>query len=246
MVHQKSPTEETWWLTFNPSKYYYNCQPSLLKSQEWSQSTFANRRRLGYLFSFYPLFVPIWVEFNILLLTEVHDVISCSADIFVFLLSTRAGGLGINLTAADTVICLCLILFIFMLLLLWYLPFFEPVVVVVFLGYFLWQWLESHSRPAGRRKLIRIVFTPLSVIRDKSAMFMILSAKILRWRPIETTSLAKQVITRCCTVPKRTQRPNTHPTATVAYSSELTMFESDVGARSGYKRKSSRCLEAIL
>ena len=28
---------------------------------------------------------------------------SFSADIFVFLLSTRAGGLGINLTAADTV-----------------------------------------------------------------------------------------------------------------------------------------------
>lgn len=27
-----------------------------------------------------------------------------SSDIFVFLLSTRAGGLGINLTAADTVI----------------------------------------------------------------------------------------------------------------------------------------------
>ena len=28
-----------------------------------------------------------------------------SSDIFVFLLSTRAGGLGINLTAADTVSC---------------------------------------------------------------------------------------------------------------------------------------------
>jgi SNF2 family DNA or RNA helicase len=30
--------------------------------------------------------------------------INCRSDIFVFLLSTRAGGLGINLTAADTVI----------------------------------------------------------------------------------------------------------------------------------------------
>jgi len=144
---------------------------------------------MGYLFSFHPLFVPFWVEFNVLSLTEVHDVISCSADIFVFLLSTRAGGLGINLTAADTVICACLILFIVMFLLLWYLTFFEPV-VVFFAGYFLWQWLESHSRPAGRCKRIRIFFTPLSVIRDKSAIFTILSAKILRWnepewRPIE-------------------------------------------------------------
>ena len=33
-----------------------------------------------------------------------NSVIYDSTDIFVFLLSTRAGGLGINLTAADTVI----------------------------------------------------------------------------------------------------------------------------------------------
>lgn len=31
------------------------------------------------------------------------DRLHFRADIFVFLLSTRAGGLGINLTAADTV-----------------------------------------------------------------------------------------------------------------------------------------------
>ena len=40
MVPQKSPTEETWWLTSNPSKSYYNCQPSLFKSQEWSKCIF--------------------------------------------------------------------------------------------------------------------------------------------------------------------------------------------------------------
>lgn len=35
---------------------------------------------------------------------SVAGIVSCfRADIFVFLLSTRAGGLGINLTAADTV-----------------------------------------------------------------------------------------------------------------------------------------------
>ena len=33
------------------------------------------------------------------------------SDIFVFLLSTRAGGLGINLTAADTVTFFCWIIF---------------------------------------------------------------------------------------------------------------------------------------
>lgn len=32
------------------------------------------------------------------------DYLPCSPDIFIFMLSTRAGGLGINLTAADTVI----------------------------------------------------------------------------------------------------------------------------------------------
>ena len=32
------------------------------------------------------------------------DLYTDNANIFVFLLSTRAGGLGINLTAADTVI----------------------------------------------------------------------------------------------------------------------------------------------
>lgn len=35
---------------------------------------------------------------------EENKLIRSSPDIFVFCLSTRAGGLGINLTAADTVI----------------------------------------------------------------------------------------------------------------------------------------------
>lgn len=40
-------------------------------------------------------------------ISERRDMVAdfqARADIFVFLLSTRAGGLGINLTAADTVI----------------------------------------------------------------------------------------------------------------------------------------------
>lgn len=39
--------------------------------------------------------------FQFFLLT--YPSLFCRNDIFVFLLSTRAGGLGINLTAADTV-----------------------------------------------------------------------------------------------------------------------------------------------
>lgn len=39
--------------------------------------------------------------FGFFLLT--YPSLFCRNDIFVFLLSTRAGGLGINLTAADTV-----------------------------------------------------------------------------------------------------------------------------------------------
>ena len=37
---------------------------------------------------------------------DVHELTGrlVSPDIFVFMLSTRAGGLGINLTAADTVV----------------------------------------------------------------------------------------------------------------------------------------------
>lgn len=45
------------------------------------------------LFPMFPiLFFPQMKEFN------------SNPDVFLFLLSTRAGGLGINLTAADTVI----------------------------------------------------------------------------------------------------------------------------------------------
>lgn len=42
--------------------------------------------------------------------TERQDLIDQymgDSDMFVFLLSTRAGGLGINLTAADTVMLIC-------------------------------------------------------------------------------------------------------------------------------------------
>ena len=39
-----------------------------------------------------------------LLQTQAIDRFNRTADSFVFLLSTRAGGVGINLTAADTVV----------------------------------------------------------------------------------------------------------------------------------------------
>lgn len=45
-------------------------------------------------------------------ISERRDMVAdfqARTDIFVFLLSTRAGGLGINLTAADTVIQISLI-----------------------------------------------------------------------------------------------------------------------------------------
>lgn len=40
---------------------------------------------------------------SFVLVPSLSSVLPCRTDIFVFLLSTRAGGLGINLTAADTV-----------------------------------------------------------------------------------------------------------------------------------------------
>lgn len=45
-------------------------------------------------------FINKYVKFNLIQIF----LLLYSSDIFVFLLSTRAGGLGINLTAADTVI----------------------------------------------------------------------------------------------------------------------------------------------
>lgn len=43
-----------------------------------------------------------WV--GVLLRQELIDLFNVDNEIFIFLLSTKAGGLGINLTAADTVI----------------------------------------------------------------------------------------------------------------------------------------------
>lgn len=111
MVPRKSPTEETWWRISSPSRSYYNSfetNPQSLFSHR-NTDTLSSKRvttdgnEENGIFVFVSSF--IWTFFSVVqyFLTPVHNFISCSADIFVFLLSTRAGGLGINLTAADTV-----------------------------------------------------------------------------------------------------------------------------------------------
>lgn len=62
------------------------------------------------------------------------------SDIFAFLLSTRAGGLGINLTAADTVSLLTSTRTP---------PETKKVWFRLFSGDFLWQWLEPNCGSAG-------------------------------------------------------------------------------------------------
>ena len=57
--------------------------------------------------NYWILFQMLFWAFLIHFLCSISDMVNDfqqRSDIFVFLLSTRAGGLGINLTAADTVI----------------------------------------------------------------------------------------------------------------------------------------------
>jgi SNF2 family DNA or RNA helicase len=49
-------------------------------------------------------FVPYFFHNGVCYRQELIDTYNTDESIFTFLLSTRAGGLGINLTAADTVI----------------------------------------------------------------------------------------------------------------------------------------------
>lgn len=50
------------------------------------------------------MFYAVFLQYGVCYRQELIDTYNADESIFTFLLSTRAGGLGINLTAADTVI----------------------------------------------------------------------------------------------------------------------------------------------